>query len=97
MPVSARRRLQRQVVIPQDRARGLHRAAQVAGIQRIERHIAEALRERRDLAFAARRHLAVPVALDAAVQIALRLRVADQIKRCQSPVFPSEKRFAPPV
>ena len=78
----ARRGLQRQLrVRPQDRLRGVLRALQIAGIHRVERHIAEPLGERVDLLAAARRDLTVPVALDAAVEIALRLGMADEIDR----------------
>ena len=70
---------QRQIVVLQDRARGLLRPAQVAGVQRVHRHVAEALGERRDLPPALGRDAAVGNAVDAAVDVALRLAVADEI------------------
>ena len=70
---------QRQLVIFQNGARGLLGPAQVAGVEGVHRDVPEALRQRRDLAAALGRDLAVGGTVDAPVEVALRLTVADQI------------------
>ena len=71
-----------------DRLGGEHRAAEVAGIERVDLHAAEARGERVDLEQAQGGDVAVPVTLHRAVEIALRLGVADQIDFCHNCVLP---------
>ena len=56
--------------------------AQVAGVDRVDRHVPEARRETLHLLDAAGRDVAVPVALHVAVEIALRLHVPNYINFC---------------
>ena len=68
-----------QVVIPRDRGGGQAGAVEVACVQRIDMHRAEALGQRVDLLQAERRHGAVPVPLHHAVEVALGLCVPNKI------------------
>ena len=70
---------QRQRVIAADRPGREHRALQVAGVQRVDLHVAHPLGERVDLLQAERGHVAVPVPLHRAEEVALGLGVADEI------------------
>ena len=75
------------VVIARDRL-GCHaRARQAAAVERINVLVPESLRERVDLLQTERGDAAVPVALNAAVEVALCLRVPDQInfRHCAPP------------
>ena len=70
-----------------DRVGGEHRAFEVAGIERVELHAAEALGQGVELPQAQRGDVAVPVSLHRVVDVALRLGVADQIDFCHNIPF----------
>ena len=65
-----------------DRARGGAGTDEVAGIDRVDLHRFKAFLQRRDLAQAVGRDGGIVPAMHAPEDIALRLRVADEVKRC---------------
>ena len=77
--------MERQALLPVDGRRRQAGALQIAGIDRVDGDACKALRQRRDLAAAVRRHAGIILAVDAAEDIALRLRVPDQVDCCHSP------------
>ena len=81
----ARVAVERQALLPVDGRRRQAGALQIAGIDRVDGDACKALRQRRDLAAAVRRHAGIILAMDAAEDIALRLRVPDQVDCCHSP------------
>ena len=81
----ARVAVERQALLPVDGRRRQAGALQIAGIDRVDGDACKALRQRRDLAAAVRRHAGIILAVDAAEDIALRLRVPDQVDCCHSP------------
>ena len=74
--------VQRKVVIAADRPGRQHRALQVAGIQRVDFHIAHSFGKGVDLPETERGDIAVPMALHRAVEVALGLGMADEIDFC---------------
>ena len=77
----------RNVMIARDRLGRRARTRQVAAVERVDVLAAEPLRERVDLLQAERGDAPVPAPLDAAVEVALRFRVPDQInfRHCGPP------------
>ena len=73
--------VQRQVFGQVHRAGCAAGAAEVAGVDRVDLHVLEALRQRGDLASAVGRDHRVIVPLQAAKDVALRLGVTDEVER----------------